>query len=133
MKTVRWTPLYKWICRGDSGHFVIKRVHANPPLSDEILKQLKTAGEQFLGKDYDWYFDWSNDKIYCSELVWKTYYNLTGLEIGKLQQINDLDLTNELVKTKMKERYGEKIPFDEKIITPASIFNSDLLITVDQK
>jgi len=98
-----------------------------------MLKELKTISEKFLGKDYDMYFDWSDDKIYCSELVWKSYDKLIGLDVGKLQQLKDLDLTSEQVKTKMKQRYGDKIPLDEKVITPASIFASDMLKTVDEK
>jgi hypothetical protein len=34
------------------------------------------------------------------------------------------------VKKKMKERYGNKIPLNEIVISPASIFNSELLVTV---
>ncbi len=132
VKTVRYTPLDKWICRGDGGHYVIKRVKTDPPLSDVMLLQLKRIGEKFLGKEYDWYFEWSDDKIYCSELVWKSYFELTGLEVGKLQKLEDLDLTNDHVKAKMKERYGDKIPLEEKMITPASIFDSDLLILVEE-
>ncbi|HTA28163.1 MAG TPA: YiiX family permuted papain-like enzyme [Bacteroidia bacterium] len=133
VKTVRYTPLDKWICRGDGGHYVIKRVKTDPQLSDEMLLRLKGIGEKFLKKDYDWYFEWSDDKIYCSELVWKAYNELNGLEIGNLQKLQELDLTNESVKAKMKERYGDKIPLDEKMITPASIFDSDLLVLVDEK
>lgn len=30
----------------------------------------------------------------------------------------------------MKERYGNNIPFNEPVISPAAIFNSELLVTV---
>jgi len=132
VKTVRYTPLDKWICRGDGGHYVIKRVITDPPLSDLMLQDLKAIAEKSLGKQYDWYFEWSDDRIYCSELVWKAYYELTGLGIAELQNIRDLDLTNELVKAKMKERYGDKIPLDEKVITLASIFSSPMLTLVQE-
>jgi hypothetical protein len=39
-------------------------------------------------------------------------------------------LTHEAVKKKMKERYGDKIPTEEIVISPTAIFNSDLLMTV---
>ena len=133
VQPVKWTRLDKWISKGDGGHYVIKRVITEPLLTDDMLKELKTISEKFLGKDYDLYFDWSDNKIYCSELVWKSYDKLIGLDVGKLQQLKDLDLTNEQVKTKMKKRYGDKIPLDEKVITPASIFASDMLKTIDEK
>jgi hypothetical protein len=50
--------------------------------------------------------------------------------IGKLEKLSDFDLTNEAVRKKMKERYGDKIPSDEIVISPASIFDSELLTTV---
>ena len=34
---------------------------------------MKTIGRKYLGRDYDLRFEWSDDKIYCSELVWKIY------------------------------------------------------------
>lgn len=68
--------------------------------------------------------------IYCSELIWKVYKRATGIEIGKLQQLKEFDLTNELVKKKIKERYGSNIPLNIPVISPAAIFNSELLVTV---
>lgn len=77
-------------------------------------------------------FEWNDDKIYCSELIWKVYQRATGIEIGKLEKLSDFDLTSETVKTKMKERYSNKIPMDEIVISPAAIFDSELLITVKE-
>ncbi len=91
---------------------------------------MKQAGDKFMGKHYDIYFEWTDEKIYCSELIWKIYKQATGLEVGKLQQLKDFDLTSIAVKQKMKERYGNKIPLDETVISPVNIFNSELLRTV---
>ena len=88
---------------------------------------------KFKGKTYDIYFEWSDDKIYCSELVWKIYKQAVDIEIGQLEQLADFDLSNAIVKAKMKERYGDNIPMDEKVISPAAIFNSEKLITVVKK
>ena len=52
------------------------------------------------------------------------------LKLDSLNNFSDFDLTNEIVKAKMQERYGENIPMDEKVISPAAMFNSDKLITV---
>lgn len=48
---------------------------------------MKTVGERFVGKDYDLYFGWSDERIYCCSRYWKAYHAATGLEIGKLQQL----------------------------------------------
>ncbi|MBZ0205423.1 MAG: YiiX family permuted papain-like enzyme [Flavobacteriales bacterium] len=130
VQPVQWTPLVNWIARGEGRHYVVKRTRVDPPLSDQALRAVKDAGEQFLGKDYDLHFDWSDERIYCSELIWKAYHQATGLEIGQLQQLREFDLSDPAVAEKLKARYGKQIPLDEVVISPASIFESPLLVTV---
>ena len=134
VQPVKTTPLDKWIARGKNGHYVIKRLkNSDKILTAEVLEKMKYEGEKFKGKDYDLTFEWSDDKIYCSELIWKIYQRATGIEIGKLEKLSDFDLTSEVVRGKMKERYGNKIPMNEIVISPSEIFNSELLVTVKSK
>lgn len=131
VQPVKRTPLDKWIARGENGKYVIKRLkNAEQVLTPTTLQKMKQVGEEFKGRNYDLTFEWSDDKIYCSELIWKVYQRATGLEIGKLQKLSDFDLSNEVVKKKMTERYGDKIPMNEIVISPSSIFDSELLTTV---
>ena len=133
IQPVKTTPLDKWIARGKDGHYVIKRLkNADQILTEETLQKMKAVGEKFRGKNYDLTFEWSDDKIYCSELVWKIYQRATGIELGKLQKLSEFDLTNDLVKKKIKERYGDKIPTEETVISPDALFDSELLITVKE-
>jgi uncharacterized protein YycO len=133
IQPVTLTKLDKWIKRGENSHYVVKRLkNSEKVFTEENLKKMKDFGEKFKGKSYDIYFEWSDDKIYCSELVWKIYKEALNLEIGDLQELREFDLTDEIVKSKMKERYGDKIPLDEKVISPAAMFNSDKLITVSE-
>ncbi|CAA6805988.1 MAG: Unknown protein [uncultured Aureispira sp.] len=132
IEPVKLTPLKTWIKRGKKGHYVVKRLkNASKVLSSTALKKMKTAGEQYKGKHYDLYFEWSDDKIYCSELVWKIYKEALDIELGTLQQLESFDLSNPIVKNKLQERYKGKIPLDEKVISPADIFESSQLIEVD--
>jgi len=134
VQPVKLTPLKEWVNRGENGHYVIKRLeNADQVLTSSILNKMKNIGEQFKGKPYDIYFEWSDDKIYCSELVWKIYKQALDIEIGQLENLSDFDLSNEIVQTKMKERYGDNIPMNEKVISPAAMFNSDKLITIEEK
>ncbi|MBC3540446.1 YiiX family permuted papain-like enzyme [Rufibacter sediminis] len=134
VQPVSTTPLARWIARGEGGHFVVKRLkNAHEVLSPSALAKMKQEGEKLAGKDYDLTFEWSDDKIYCSELIWKVYQRATGLEIGKLEKLKDFDLTAKPVQAKMRERYGHNIPLEEKVISPASMFASDLLVTVLEK
>jgi len=131
VQPVKLTAIDKWIAKGKDGKYVIRRLkNSNIVLTPSVLIKMKQIENQFKGKNYDLTFEWSDNKIYCSELIWKVYQRATGIEIGKLQRLCDFDLTNEVVKNKMKERYGNKIPVNEIVISPEAIFESELLETV---
>ena len=50
--------------------------------------------------------------------------------LGKLEKLSDFNLTDIVVKAKLKERYCEKIPMNETVISTVAMFNSDKLITI---
>jgi len=126
--TVRYTPLESWTARGDGGRFVVRRL--TRALKPADIKKLHASAKLYEGKPYDLYFEWTNTSIYCSELVWKMYHEALGIEVGKLQELREFDLTDPAVKAKMRERYGAKIPLGERVISPAAMFDSGLLETV---
>lgn len=131
VQPVQLTDLDRFIKRGVKRHFVIKRLkNYDDIITSDVLNKLKNTGKSFLGKNYDLYFEWSDRRIYCSELIWKTYYRVTGIELGKLEKLKDFNLKSPLVKKLMKKRYGKRIPYNELVISPVSIFNSDHLVTV---
>lgn len=131
VQPVKLTPLNEWISRGENGHYVVKRIKDSENLlTSETLTKMKQIGEKYTGKDYDLYFEWSDSRIYCSELVWKIYKEALGLEIGELEKLGDFNLNDKAVKQKLKERYGDNIPKDELVISPSSMFESDKLITI---
>lgn len=131
VQPVRSTPLDQWIAEGQGGKFVIKRLaNAGQVLTPSAINKMKQAGKQFMGKDYDGTFEWSDERIYCSELVWKIYKKGAGIEVGKLKKLRDFDLSSEAVKAKLKEHYGNNVPLNEPVISPVAIFDSPLLVTV---
>lgn len=133
VQPVKKTPFAEWIKHGDNEYYVVKRLReAENLLTKDTLNKMRNMIHKQMGKDYDLAFDWSDDKMYCSELVWKAYKTSTGLEIGKTKPLGDYDLSNPIVKKVLKERYGNTIPKDEPMISPGSIFESELLVTVRQ-
>lgn len=131
VELVKLTPLNDWIARGKGGKYVVKRLkNADSLLSNDKLNLLEKVGRPFAGKHYDSQFGWDDDQIYCSELVWKMYKQALNIEIGSLQKLSDFDLKNPVVAKKLKERYGEKLPLDEPVISPAAMFESELLEVV---
>jgi hypothetical protein len=127
VQPVKLTPLAQWIVRGRDGHFVVKRLKDASLLTPAVMKRMRAAGDRYRGKDYDLYFEWSDARIYCSELVWKIYKQGAGVEIGRLQRLREFDLSHPAVRAKMRERYGNRIPADEPVISPAAMFDSPLL------
>ena len=129
---VKMTPFSEWIEHGKDSKYVVKRLkNASVDLTPLIFSKIKASGEKYKGKSYDIYFGWSDDKIYCSELVWKIYKQGANIEVGKLQKLKEFDLTSKEVKAILKERYGDDIPLDEIVISPKSIFDSELFVTVE--
>jgi hypothetical protein len=127
---VKATPLGDWIAQGEGGAHVAKRLTGDRAPDRAAVGKLKAAAERFMGLPYDWKFLWDDERIYCSELVWKMYRDALGVEIGALQKLREFDLTDPAVKAKMRERYGKNIPLDERVISPGSMFDSSLLQTV---
>ena len=131
---VKRTPLAEWVARGKGGAYVVKRLkNANEILTPQAVAALRDAALRFEGKPYDFYFEWSDDRIYCSELAWKAYESALDLEIGALARFGDHDLTNPRVRAKLQERFGDQIPTEERVISPAEMFSSELLETVTEK
>lgn len=126
--TVRYTPLARWAARGEGGTYEIRRLKQVPTTGQ--LAKLHAAARTYAGRPYDLYFEWSDDRIYCSELVWKLYRGALGVEIGRRQQLRDFDLTDAVVRRKMRERYGDRVPLKEPVISPAAMYDSALLEAV---
>jgi hypothetical protein len=128
---VKFTPLKEFIARSVNKHFTIKRLSASDKLiNSETLKKVKETIALMMGKKYDYSFQWSDSKIYCSELVWKVFKNSLNIEIGKLAKVKDLDLSDKRIKILIKKRYKGKIPYEETVITPEQIFCAENLSTV---
>ena len=134
IKTVQYTPLKEWVARGEGGHYVVKRLeNADPILTPQAMAKLREVATRFQGKPYDLTFEWSDSRMYCSELVWKVYDRGLGLQLGRLQELRDFDLSDPVVKSKMKERYGNYIPMEETVISPGNMFSAEFLRLVEQR
>ncbi len=125
------TPIEKFIGRGIGKKYKVKRLkNSSEVFTKENQEKFISEGEKYFGKPYDIYFGWADDKIYCSELIWKIYKSVFNLEVGKLGRLKDFDLSSFAVKILMFKRYGLKIPYNETVIPPSSMFDSDLLVEV---
>lgn len=131
VQPVKLSPLKEWISHGEGNFYLVKRLkNAKVTLNSDILYKMKSYGSQFKNKNYDLYFEWSDTKIYCSELVWKVYKNGANIELCKLKKLKNFNLDNPRVKQILSERYGDKIPLEEQVVAPSQIVDSPVLETV---
>lgn len=130
LNPVRKTSYIQFLRRYGKETCIIKRLSNRIEITSKDIKRLKVSSERFIGRNYDLLFRWSDNKIYCSELVWKAYRSALGIELGTLQKMNDFDLTSYEVKKLMKKRGMDKKSMNETVITPVSIFNDKRLIMV---
>lgn len=131
VQPVKVTSLDKWITHGDDHHYVVKRlVDRQAELSKDEIDKMRDLGEAWIGKNYDITFEWDDSRIYCSELVWKLYDRGAGIELCALQELRDFDLTSPIVSRIVKERYGKKIPWSEKVVSPGALYDCPQLETV---
>lgn len=129
VQPVRVTPLDRWVAQG-GGHFVAKRLEDESLITPQVAAKMRQVGSRFIGKNYDAYFEWSDERIYCSELVWKIYQEALGIEVGERKPLASYDLSHPQVQAKMKERYGNNPPLGELMISPGAMFESGQLKTV---
>ena len=125
------TPYKEWAGHGVNEHVVIKRLRDASPLTPDHIAAMKREGEKEMGRPYDIRFNMDEEFIYCSELVWKVYERGAGLRVGTIERFGDMDFSGAEARRVLKERFGDAFPADQEVITPASIFRSPLLYTVD--
>ena len=131
VQPVKLTPFDEWIQHGKDNKYVVKRLkNADQVLTPIVLQKMQNYSQQFDGKQYDSYFEWTDTRIYCSELVWKIYKNAAGIELSKLRELKDFNLTDTRVQKILKERYGNNIPLEEKVVAPVDLADSELLKTI---
>lgn len=129
VQPVRSTPLDAWIARGEGRRFVVKRLR-NRILTRDEQATLRRIGDTFVGRPYDLAFGWSDTHLYCSELVYKVYQRALGVAIGRLEPLRSFHLEHPEVKPLLQRRYGNRVPLDEPVVSPASQFEDPDLVEV---
>lgn len=132
VQPVKFTPLKSWLQHSDANTpCVIKRLKtAEKTLTPDVVQKMKLFADKAEGKNYDFFYEWTDETYYCSELVYKIYKSAAGLEIGQMKKLKDYDLTHPVVKSQLEIKYGKNIPYEHPMIAPGAIFDSPLLTEV---
>lgn len=123
---VRRTPLKKFLARTMNNEVCIKRLKRNLSHSEiELLKQ--TAGKR-MGRIYHLGFDFDSKRQFCSKFVYLTYKEALGVELGKVQTLQELLQENpQASMTFWRLWYFGFIPWQRRTITPTSQLYDDQL------
>lgn len=125
VEPVREIPIESFI---DHGNLWGVRRLKDQPKNANWSKKVIRAARAMKGKHYDGLFQWGDDRIYCSELVWKAYSRGAGIDLVEPQRIGDLNLSIAPVQSLIKRRMGgKKLNLNEKIVTPGALHESDKL------
>lgn len=127
VQPVGLTTLEKFASHSAPGTFMARRLKA--PLAPGALHAARAWGEAQIGKDYDSHFRWDNERLYCSELVWK-FYEKAGVRLCQPRKFQDYRLDHPSVIQVIDQRYGgiEKLPKDENVVAPSDLAVSTLLV-----
>jgi hypothetical protein len=128
--TVGWTPLERWLERSGR-HYAQTRLVPSARLTPDKLAALHELARSLAGKPYDLLFQWSDDTMYCSELVWKLF-KAVDIELAPLRALRDYDLDHDEVQRKVKERFGLDVPWDEPVIAPSDLLAGGTLAIIGE-
>ncbi|MCP4805369.1 MAG: hypothetical protein GY913_00495 [Proteobacteria bacterium] len=128
VEPVQIVPLATWAGRSLDDEILIRRPRS--ALSDEAAGALVEAGQALVGTHYDAAFSWSDERIYCSELVYKVFRDAADLEVGELKTLGDFDLSDPVVQKQLRARYGEALPLEEPMVSPGDQAIDEDFVTV---
>jgi hypothetical protein len=129
VQPVRWTALDEWTARGQE-EFLVMRATPSIASTPDWSVALREAAVRFLGRDYDLAFQWGDERMYCSELVYLAFLNGLGVELVAAETFGDLELQVASVQSLITRRAVNGILPEERIVTPVRLTRSALLVPV---
>lgn len=109
---VRAVPLTTWIMQGVAQDYDVYRL--KPEYRDRI-EELLAATEPYMGRPYDIQYDFDDEKIYCSELIFKAFRSVYGEDLGKVVTLGEL---NWKPHEAFIRHIDPSLPLQRKMITP---------------
>ena len=119
--TVRWMPLKLWINRGRGGKFDVFRLKAEHQFS---VPKFIAAARKYEGRPYDIRYRMDDEKIYCSELIYKAFRDATGAKLGKLVKLGSLDWGAHEATIIAIEG---SLPLEREMITPRDLARAEAI------
>jgi len=122
---VKETPLAQWVSQARDGRCSIYRLREG---YRDRIPSIIAAARTFLGRPYDIRYELDDEKIYCSELIFKAFKRVTGEDLGRLQTLGELDW--QPYQAVIESIEGGPVPLDRTMITPRSLSEAPQLIAI---
>lgn len=119
---VKETPLERWIHRGRGERVWAYRLSQSTKAEIDAFID---AARSTLGRPYDVRYRWDDERIYCSELVEKSYERVFGKTLGERVRLGDLDWQGHVEAIRRYE--GGEPPLDRRLITPRDLARAPAL------
>ena len=116
VQSVTSTPLAEWIARSRDGNYAVFRLTKEHQAK---IGQFIRAARSYEGRPYDIRYDFDDDSIYCSELVYKAFRTATGEELGRVQTLGELDWRP--YEGTIRQLESGTLPLDRRMITPRAV------------
>ena len=112
---VQYVSLRQWVANGNEENYVVKRLrNADSLFTNDGIQKFRSEARNNILKKYDTGSDWTDEKMYSAELIWKIYKRSLNIKLGELDTVK----TDSIMKFE---------------ITPNTIFNSRNLMTIRKK
>ena len=127
----RETPLCKYLARTQDERVEVRRLKEF--LSSRHLEDLKSELSSQMGIMYDIGFDYDSQGLFCSKLVFNTYKNVLGIEVGEIKTFRMiLGENSQSDLTIWQVWFLGNIPWDRRTVTPRDQLIDDDFFTVFQ-
>ncbi len=110
------TPMDDWVDRGRNHAFAVFRFREK---YRKLVPQMIEAAKTFLGRPYDIHYEMGDEKIYCSELLYKAFKKASGEDLGKVERLEKLNWKP--YEAFIRKIEGGKLPLDRAMITPRAV------------
>jgi hypothetical protein len=113
---VEATPLKQFLFRGRDLRFAVYRLKGE---FQQYVPAIIANAKTYLGRPYDVRYRMDDERIYCSELIYKAYRDSSGQQLGELVRLGDLNW-KPFAKT-IEHFENGPVPTDREMITPRDL------------
>jgi hypothetical protein len=121
-RSVEVTPLKEFIFRGRNQGFAVYRLKSD---CQKYIPATIENAKTYMGRPYDVRYRMDDDRIYCTELIYKSYREASGQQLGKLVRLGDLNWRS--FEDTIKHFENGPVPLDREMITPKDMAEASQL------